>query len=191
MRTVLATAAVTLIAASPAVADCASDLDAILKAQIATPYRVEMTTTANGTTTKAEGEVIFPGSFHMKAQGMEMLMVDKKAWMNMGGTWQEMPADAAKMMSSMIENGISKGIAGVKDVQCLGSEDYEGSSYEAYSFATSGEMMGIQSTANVKLYATDDGVPAWLVLDGEAMGIKSTTVQKITMDPSITISPPQ
>jgi hypothetical protein len=190
MRSYIIAAAMLAAAATPVLADCKSDLDAILKAQLATPYRVEMTSTANGATTKVNAEVIFPGSFRIKADSMEMVMVGKKTWMNMGGAWQAMPPEAAAMMAQMIESGVSKGIAGVKNVECLGSKDYEGSSFDAYSFSTSGEAMGISSTADVTLYATD-GMPAWLVVDGEAMGTKSTTVQKITFDPSITISPPQ
>ncbi len=90
----------------------------------------------------------------------------------------------------MINSGISKGIDSVKDVECLGSKDYEGGSYDAYLFHTAGEMMGIASTATVTLYASN-GLPAWLVVDGEAMGKKSVTVQKVTFDPSITITPPK
>lgn len=185
-----AVAASLITFAAPAFADCKADLNAILKAQLATPHHVEMKTTAGGKTTTAAGEVIFPDSFHITAEGMEMLMVKKKAWMKMGGSWQAMPPETGAMMASMIENGITKGIDAMKNVECLGSEDYEGASYQAYTYTTSGETMGITTSANVKLYATDDGVPAWLVLEGEAMGTKSTTVQKITMDPSITISPP-
>lgn len=177
-------------AVSPALADCKADLSALLKAQTSTPYRVEMTSTANGQSNRMTAEVIFPDSFHIKADGMEMVMVNQKAWMNAGGTWQAMPAEAGASISSMIASGVSKGIEAVKDVKCLGSQDYEGQSYEAYSFATSGEAMGISSTANVTLYA-EGGMPAWLVVDGEAMGTKSVTVQKITPDPSISIKPPK
>lgn len=184
-------AAITVIAASPALADCNAELDTILKASLATPYRVEMTSTANGNSTKIKGEVIYPDSFHIQTDSSDMVMVKKKVWMKLDGKWQAMPADAAAMMATMIENGVTKGIEAVKDAKCLGREDYEGQSYLAYSFSTSGEVMGIASTSAVKLYATDDGLPAWQVIEGEAMGTRSTTVQKITFDPSISITPPQ
>lgn len=177
-------------AATPALADCKSDLDAIFKAQLATPYRTEMTIKGPSQPMTVTAEVIYPDSFHMKAAQMETIMVKKKAWMKMGGTWQAMPAEAAAQFSAMINSGISKGVAAVKDVQCLGTQSYEGGSYDAYQFNTSGEMMGIQSTAKVTLYASD-GLPAWLVVDGEAMGKKSVTVQKVTFDPSIKITPPK
>ncbi|MBL8791106.1 MAG: hypothetical protein JNM45_11435 [Rhizobiales bacterium] len=190
MRHILAVAACMLAAPAPALADCTSELDAIFKAQLSTPYRTEMTVQANGAPMKVTADVIYPGSFHIKSDAMETIMLDKKAWMRMGGEWQAMPAEAAAMMAEMIETGVSKGVAGVRDVQCLGSQSYEGGTYDAYAFSTSGEMMGVKSTASVTLYAAD-GLPAWLVVSGEAMGTKSVTVQKVTFDPSITISPPQ
>lgn len=190
MRTFMFAAMAALAATTPALADCKSDLDAIFKAQLATPYRTEMTIKGPSQPMTVTAEVIYPDSFHMKAAQMETIMVKKKAWMKMGGTWQAMPAEAAAQFSEMINSGISKGVAAVKDVQCLGTQSYEGGSYDAYQFKTSGEMMGIQSTASVTLYASD-GLPAWLVVDGEAMGKKSVTVQKVTFDPSIKITPPK
>lgn len=190
MRVSMCAAVIVSATVTPSLADCKADLAAVLKAQTSTPYRVEMTSTANGQSKRMTAEVVFPGSFHIKADGMEMVMVKKKAWMKAGGTWQAMPAEAGAMMSSMIESGVSKGIDAVKNVQCLGSQDYEGQSYDAYRFASSGEAMGISSTAEVTLYANGD-MPAWVVVDGEAMGTRSVTVQKITPDPSITIKPPK
>lgn len=190
MRTSLALAGLLIATATPALADCKAELDAVFKAQLATPYRTEMSVQSNGQPMKVTAEVIYPDSFHIKSDAMETVMVKKKAWMKMGGKWQAMPAETAAMMAQMIETGVSKGVAGVRDVECLGNQPFEGTAYEAYRFKTSGEMMGVASTAAVTLYATD-GLPAWLVIDGEAMGQKSVTVQKVTFDPSITITPPK
>jgi hypothetical protein len=191
MRPVFAAAALAAFSTS-AFADCKADVAAIFEAyKSGGPFRVEMAATANGQTTKATAEVIMPDRFRVSSREMEMIMVKKKAWMKIGGSWQAMPGQAAAMMGNMIETGIAQGINDVKNVKCLGRKDYEGETYDAYSFTSTGEMMGIASTADVTMYMGDGALPAWMVVDGEAMGTKSKTVQKITPDASITIKPPK
>ena len=53
----------------------------IFKAQLATPYRTEMTIKGPSQPMTVTAEVIYPDIFHMKAAQMETIMVKKKAWM--------------------------------------------------------------------------------------------------------------
>jgi hypothetical protein len=190
MRVVAFALAAFIVSPGLAWADCTSDVSAIMEMQKTTSYRVEMTSEGAGAVTKTTADVVPPDRFHVKAQGMEMIMADGKAWMKMGGAWQQMPGEMAATMSQMINSGMDQGIAGLKNVSCLGSQDYEGESFETYSFETSGELSGISSKARVTMYVDDGNMPAWMVIDGEAMGMKSKTVQKITVDPSIEIKAP-
>jgi hypothetical protein len=179
-------------AAGLAHADCKADLAAVLDMhKTAGPYHASMTTTSAGRTTKAEADVILPDRFHVVSTDMEMIMVKKQAWMKMGGSWQAMPGEAASMMSGMIQSGMAKGISGASNITCLGAQSFQGSSYTGYAFDSTGSMMGIKATSHVTMYTADSGLPAWVVVDGKAMGKASKTVQKLIFKSSISIAPPQ
>ncbi len=91
MRTSLALAALLIATATPAFADCKAELGAIFEAQLATPYRTEMTVQGAGAPMKVTAEVIYPDSYHMKAAQMETIMVKKKAWMKMAASGRPCP----------------------------------------------------------------------------------------------------
>jgi hypothetical protein len=182
--------ALTLMSAN-AHADCTSEIQAMMQAHLkAGPYHVTMDTDMEGASQKMEADVILPNSFHMKAPQMEAVMLKQGTWMKMGGKWMAMPAAASNMMSQSIKTGMDTGMANLKNVQCLGSQQFEGKTYTGYAFDSSGEAMGIKASSHITAYETVDGLPAVMVIDGEAMGKKSKMVQHITYDPSITITPP-
>jgi hypothetical protein len=60
-----------------------------------------------------------------------------------------------------------------------------------YNYEAKANFMGMDSFAKVAMYVNSDGKPEWMVVDGEAMGTKSMTTQKITYDDSIVIADPQ
>jgi hypothetical protein len=175
----------------PAMADCKAELTALLqKSQDFGPYHVKVTTTSDSGNLAYEGKINPPKEFDINMQQGRMVMTEKGLWMENGGQWQAMPAEMGAMMRDMIQQGIAQAPDMISRADCLGKQDYAGGSYEAYSFDTAGEAMGIKSKATVTLYADENGRANWVVVDGEAMGMKSHTVQKITYDASITISPP-
>ncbi|MCA0432766.1 MAG: hypothetical protein LCH46_05830 [Proteobacteria bacterium] len=181
----------TLVLATPAFAACEDDLKATFEQMMAgSAYRSTITSSSDAPGTVMESEAILPDKFHIRADQMEMILIGKKGWMKMGGAWQQMPAEAAEQMSSMISDGVAQGMKGVSNVKCLGDQTYEGASYDTISYTSKGEFAGIASSSEVVLYRDGDGHPAWMVIDGEAMGVKSKTVQKITRDDTITINPP-
>ncbi|MFO1034268.1 MAG: hypothetical protein U1E15_09415 [Hyphomicrobiales bacterium] len=181
-----------LAMAGTATAACKDDLAAVIdKHKSSGPYHVSMTTSATGgKVTKAEADVILPDKFHIMSPEMEMLLVGPKAWMKMGGDWQPMPGEAAQMMSSMIAAGMADGLKKASNITCPGTLDYEGESYTAYAFDMKANVMGMDSKSHVTLYADGDGLPARVVVNGEAAGMKTKTVQKLTFKSGISISPP-
>ena len=84
-----------------------------------------------------------------------------------------------------------QGMKNVKNLQCLGSQTYQGAQYNTFSFDSSGETMGIKSSSHIMMYTDGNNRPAWMEIDGKAMGKASKTIQHITFDPSITINPPK
>ncbi len=180
------------LGAAAAHADCAAELQAVMDGHLkAGPYHVTMDQTMAGKTRKMEIDAILPSSFHMKSPEMETIMLKQGTWMKMGGKWMAMPGAMSGMVSGAIATGMEKGMANIKNLQCLGPQSVEGKTYTTYDFDSSGEAMGIKATSHVTLYKGDNGLPAIMIVEGEAMGHKSKTVQHMTYDPAITISPPQ
>jgi hypothetical protein len=177
---------------SAAQADCKSDIQDILKSMEASaPYRMEMTTTSGGTDTKMIAEVIMPHSMRMKGEGMEVTMTANGVWMSQGGTMNKMPNEMKDQIQGMIRQGMNAGMQAVEAAECIGSTDFEGGSFSLYKYKADAEFMGIKTTSKVDMYVNGDGKPEWLVVDGEAMGIKSLTKQHIVFDDSITIADPK
>jgi hypothetical protein len=180
-----------LAATSQAKADCMADLKAIMDAHMtAGPYHVSMVMNTGATTMKNEADVIMPSSFHMKFDKMEAIMLKSGTWMKMGGKWKSMP-QMSGMVQGMISQGMAQGMKNIKNLQCLGSQTYQGAQYNTFSFDSSGEAMGIKSTSHIMMYTDDSNRPAWMEIDGKAMGKASKTIQHITFDSSITINPPK
>lgn len=173
-------------------ADCKSDIQGILKSMESSgPYRMEMAITSAGTESKMTAEVIMPDSMHMKGQGMEVVMTPNGVWMSQGGAMNKMPNEMKEQMQAMIRQGLNAGMQAVDATECLGATSFEGGSYNLYKYKADADFMGVKSKSNVEMYANADGKPEWLVVDGEAMGIKSLTKQHIVFDSGITIVDPK
>ena len=173
-------------------ADCKADLQAVMQDHLkAGPYHADITIDSAGKTMKVSSDVILPDQFHMQMPQGEAIKTAKGVWMKIGGKWQAMPASVGKAIQGPIDQGIVDGLKNVKNLTCLGSQTYENQSLIGYEFDSTGESGGTKSTAHVVLYADPaTGLPAYIVISGEAKGKKSTTTQHITFDPGITISPP-
>jgi hypothetical protein len=177
--------------ASTAQADCAGDIQSIMKSmETSPPYRVEISSTAADQTTIIQGEVIMPHSMHINSPEMSMIMTPNGVWMGKGEALKKMPDAMRDQMQEMIKQGISLGMKAIDDPECMGPTEFEGGNFEHFKYTATGEMMGIQSTSTVDMYVNADLRPEWMVIDGEAMGVKSLTKQHITYDSSISIADP-
>jgi len=180
-----------LATTSQANADCMADIKSVMDAHMsAGPYHVSMTMNMGAKTMTNETDVILPSSFHMKSDKMETIMLKSGTWMKMNGKWTSMP-QMSGMVQSMVSQGMAQGMKNVKNLQCLGSQTYQGAAFNTFSFDSSGEAMGIKSSSHITMYADDSNRPAWMEIDGKAMGKPSKIVQHITFDPSVTINPPK
>jgi hypothetical protein len=176
----------------PSLADCKTEIQSLLQSlETAGPYRMEMVMVANDDTTKMSVDMIMPHSMHMKGEGIEMLMTPKGVWMTQGGSLQKMPDEMKGQIQGMIRQGMSLGVQAVDKAECLGSATYEGGTFDLYKYQAKANFMGVDSSSEVSMYVGDDGKPSWLIVDGESMGIKSISTQKITYDGSITIAEPK
>ncbi len=189
--TILATAAITL--AIPAHADCKSDIQAMLKSmEASSPYHVDMTMVSGGQTSKMSADVIMPHSMSMKGEDMNMVMTPNGVWMAQGGgPLKKMPDTMKESIQDMIKQGMNLGIKAVDKVECPGNAAFEGGSYNLYKYEAKANFMGIDTFSKVSMYINGDDKPEWMVVDGEAMGIKSMTTQKLVFSDAIAIADPQ
>lgn len=173
-------------------ADCTAEIKSMMDAHIkAGPYHVTIDMEMGAMKQKTEGDVILPSSFHMKSDRMESIMLANGAWMKMGGKWTSMPAALSAQVGASIKNNMDTSKMNLANVQCLGAQQIEGQTLTGYSFESSGEAMGVKSSSHITAYKNANGLPAIMMIDGEAMGHKSKIVQHITYDPNIKISAPQ
>ena len=180
-----------LIISTPAHADCLAEVQTIMQNHMkAGPYHVTMESDAGGAKRAMEIDAILPSSFHMKGPKMEFIMLKEGVWMNTGGKWMTMPAAMSGMVEQNIKIGIAAGMKAISNVQCEGAQPIEGQTLNKYEMDSSGQAMGLNVSTHVTMYASGKGLPQIMVVDGEAMGHKSHTVQHITYDPSITITAP-
>ena len=192
MKFLFLTTTALCFSAALARADCTAEIKAMMDAHIkAGPYHVTMETTMGAMGTKMEGEVILPSSFHMKSDKMETILLASGAWMKMGGKWMAMPGVLSTQVGASIKDNMDTSKMNMANVQCLGTQQVEGQSYTGYSFDSSAEVRGIKATSHITAYKSSNGLPAIMIIDGEAMGRKSKMTQHITYDPNIKISAPQ
>jgi hypothetical protein len=189
-------AAFLLCASLPLHAECKDELKAMMQTHLnAGPYHVTMDQTSDQGSHKIEADVILPSSFHMVMPQMETVMVKEGTWMKANGKWMQLPGAAASKMTDTISNaikgGMDSGLDSVKNLQCLGPQPIEGQTLTAYSFDSSGAAMGLNVTSHIMAYKDAQGRPSIMIIDGEFMGHKSKTVQHITYDPNIKITPPK
>ena len=180
-----------ILAATSAHADCKADIDTVLQAmQTAPPYIVEIETTSDGSTVKMQGKAILPHSIQMTGDGMNMVLTPNGFWMGKDGQLKKSPPEAAEQMRTMMKQGMNLGMQAIEAPECIGSTSYEGANYQLYKYVAKGDFMGIKSTSKVEMYVNASGYAEWMLMDGEAMDIKSQTRQHMTYDDSLTISDP-
>jgi hypothetical protein len=191
MKRILAAAAL-LALSTTAQADCKTDIQTILKSlENSGPYSIEIKTESGGEKVEMTGKIILPDSVHMKSDAFEVVMTPNGVWMAQGGLLKKLPDNMREKIKGMVEQGMRLGAQAVDNAECVGSADFEGQSYALYKYDASIDLLGITSKSKVAMYVKDDGKPEWMLVDGEAMGFKSKTRQRITFDDSITISDPQ
>jgi hypothetical protein len=180
-----------LAATTAAKADCLAEIKAIMDNHLkAGPYHAVMESSFGGTARTTEVDVILPSSFHMKSAGMESIMLKSGMWMKMNGKWTSMPGGMGAMMAENIKQGMDSGLKGLSNAQCLGPQPIEGVNLSKYEMDVSGEAMGVKATSHITMYASAQGLPQIMQVDGVAMGKKSHMIQHITYDPAIKIEPP-
>jgi hypothetical protein len=180
---------VAITIATPSLADCASDVRALVDAMPSHgPYRAQIV--ANGST-ELSGEAILPDRMHLKMDGMEILKTPNGVWIGTGQSLMKAEGAMRDQFDGIISKNMSVAMGTVSNEECLGSAAYEGGNYDLYKYATQAEISGSTVTSKVSMYVNNKGQPEWLDIEAEVIGVTSIIKQHITYDPNIKIADPQ
>ena len=186
----LATAAA--FAATPVLADpCVDEIKAAMgKAMTSGPMRMESTITG-ATAMSMKGEIVPPANMHAvvdtAGQVIEMTILDGKAWMNMAGTWTELPAAAAEQMAAGFNMANTDALDTMTEPQCLGTTNVDGKDLISYAWKLDVEG---SSTVNRALVDPTNGAPVRMETDVTAQGAVTNVVVDYVYDPAVTITAP-
>lgn len=157
--------------------------------------RAQVTSETAGTTTPMTIEYVPPDRYHIvtSSAGMnfEMIIIGKQAWQKAGETWQVFPTDFSALISSMSNELSAEALAGITDVQTVGTENLDGAPMTVYSYKSTTTVSGVTTTSNAKLWVgVRDGLPHKAVSESTLNGVATKTTQLITYDPALKIEPP-
>lgn len=173
--------------AAPAQADCLADLKSVLTGSLTGgPYVMELVSDDMTMTAEVVPPASIHATTHIGGATQEMTVLDGKAWMQMGGTWTQMPDTMAAQMTAGV-SGAAGMIDQVAGAECLGTQNFEGKDYLAFKYDFA--MSGMESSST--LYADPASKLPLLVL-GTATAAGKTTSTRATYryDPSVTVTAP-
>lgn len=166
--------------------------------QAAGAYRVKTTVEADASKMEMTAEIRMPDQMRVVTdlgeQKMEMVFVGDKGWMKMGDNWTDSPLKMNDLLQQMNTLGAEMIAEVASDVTKVGTETVDGQEAVLYTYnidmnKSTSMKMDVQSA--VKIWVrTSDNLPIRQEVVGEAMGMKSSTVQTIEYDPNIAVEAP-
>ncbi len=190
---VLVFAAATAAGSHAALADCADDIASVMALTTSSgPYRMETFVAARSGPVTMTGEVVPPATMRTRTviagTTQEMVFIDGRGWMNVAGSWSELPSDLAGQMSQSVASTGDEIYSSISAPQCLGRQQFDGQDYLAYSFDYT--IAGL--TTSTRLYA-DPVTRRPMRLESASLNDRhgrGQTSVTYTYDPSISIAPP-
>ena len=164
-------------ASTHALADARDEVMAAFEATMAKKsYRAISVSEYKGRSMQSVIQVQLPGSFHIKSDESEVIVLPAGTWMNAGGQWMKLPMDMSKMIQGVSLQAMKDGASLVQSVSELPDSVIEGCAASNYAYSTSGKVMGIQADADVELSICDEtGLPI-RVVSADPKGKTRTTI---------------
>ena len=180
------------LASTPVFADAKADILASHKAMMkAGTFRIVGTTESSQGKAETWAEIQWPDRYHIRGNGTEVIVLPGKTYMKQGDKWTALPMDMSAMIKSMSPEAMKQGFDSMTNVKELGEQSIDGKTAIGYEYDSSVTMMGITAKSHVRMWVdTATDLPLRQEIDGEAMGVKSKSVQTYTFDPSIDIEAP-
>jgi|GEM_PF-1004361 hypothetical protein len=196
---------VTLSAATPLLSGAAEDAQdaaerkaagAVFTAynkMLSSKFAVDVHTTDDkGNKSQALAEYEGLSRIHVKTDQMEVVSTPEGTWVHAGEQgWQQPPADMAAMVKQFVPKSAAELQASSKNVKDEGVTSWNGQPAHAYSYDVDTQVMGADVKSHNKVIINAAGQLVRSESDGEAMGMKSHSVQDIRYDENLKVVPPQ
>lgn len=189
----LAFATIGLLATPAFADDCADEIKAVMEAAMSSgPLHMETTITSPDSVMTMSGDLVPPQNLRMtvttNGQGVEMVILDGRAWMKVSELWVELPPDAAAEVASTFDLSNTSALDDMTDAQCNGTVTVDGEDYLSYNWNLSAEGA---DTVNAILADPEAMVPLYMETEVTTGDVVSQVVVDYTYDETITITAPQ
>ncbi len=153
--------AASLMFAAGAQADARAELEAaFVKAMAKKAYRMHIEVENKRGPYRSQIDVQLPDRFHMRSDDVEFVIVPQGTWMNAGGQWMRVPVDMSKQVQGYRLDDVKAGMANIKDVQKVGSENVAGCESGIYRYSATSSFAGRTSEDEMDVaICGDSGLP--------------------------------
>lgn len=127
---------------------------------------------------------------HVKTDRMEIVSTPEGTWVKAGGEgWAQPPSDMAAMVRQFVPKSAKELQASSTNVKDEGPTTWNGQPAHAYSYDVDTQVMAVNVKSHNKVIIAD-GLLVRSESEGEAQGIKSTSVQDIKYDKNLKVTMP-
>lgn len=140
VKTATFVCAALLVASTPALADCKSEVDgAFAKLRASKGFRLDTKIVNEQGSLTMSVDYVLPDRMYQRVSlgdspmKMETIAIGGKAWSNQGQGWVEIPQNYAEMISKQMKESVAEPSKGGLEYTCLGEKEFEGKTYAAYA----------------------------------------------------------
>lgn len=150
-----------------------------------------VSTDAKGRESRSQVEFDTINRIRVTADQASFIVLPEGTWMRTGaGEWTRPPIDMSAMFKRLVPSTLEEIRAGTRNIRDEGMQTVDGQNLRAVSYDVDTQVMGISVSSHNTVFIDASGRIVRSVSDGEAMGHKTHSVQKIRYDDSIRISAP-
>jgi len=137
----------------------------------AASYRMLIETESRRGTVSTQLDVQLPGRFHMKAAEAEFVIVPEGTWINVGGSWTQVPIDMSQRMQGFRIEDIEQAAGQLTEVERIGDETINGCANALYRYLATNTVVGRASNDRIELAICEaSGLPSRLRTEPQKQG---------------------
>ena len=185
-----------LLGTMPTLADCRSDIFAVMDKSISSgPYRIDTVSEVMGTKVTTVHEVVPPGDMRkwsmMQRTTFETIVVGKRTWSKVAGKWIEMSDDELNAPDEFMPTNGGHELVEMTDPLCHGESVQHDSPVLTFSYRLVYDY-GRDEEVSLKELTVDasTGLPLILMSINSLTGAESRSFSRYTYDANIVVTPP-
>jgi len=181
-----------LLSSTAAYADCAGEFNSLMNRMYAAgPYRIEYFVTRSATTDQGVIEVMPPDRLSIMAEQFQAIIVGDTWWTRFGSSWVVTPGQDKMITALQSEVQRRQQAEDVRNLSC-GQQTMGDQTFATFEYDFTERLLDVDTDAHIMSYVdTSNGLATLQKIETDALGVKSSSVHRITFDPSISISAPE